>query len=254
MDKNIDFQIVLWDNIPELNKDQLIYFQYILKNIQKNKKDTQVWRDAIQQVGEDLEQVDCDGFPVNSFVVKIKNNSKIISIRFFGETVRLENKDAAIAFAQKTIDAQRENYSHTLFVIDLCLDPQNIDYSIGLELCNKLEAADFSVLRVSSVFFQESNRPIVQRAANNSNKMVDDFCASGPSVLYSAFLKDYKEWKGINQNVVDMLSFLLRSQYTNKQYLGAVLYSVFNRINEIQEKTQEGIIGDETTICEQENK
>ena len=228
MEKNDEYQIIFWDNLPLLNNDKLEYFQYILQNTSQERS----WHNAIQKVEKEPVQVDHNGFSENSFVLTLLNNSELISIRFLGEDLRLETQDDAIAFVKNTIAEKKEEYNHALLVVDLCLDHDNNDYSIGMELCNQLEAVGLSVLRLSSVYFQESEKPIARRAAiNNTDKMDDAYLATGPSIFYSDFLESQKEWTNIDKNIINMLSFLLRSQYVNKQYLGAALYSMFQRIN-----------------------
>lgn len=213
---NTMFRILFIEDNPVLLKDQTAYFRYNLAWFRKH-KDDEAFFSTIEAVSKNEN---------NSFSLQMKIKGEQVSIRFENIEIEIHDEYGFQQAKDKLITKYRDEMTSTLFVVDLCLNHTNQDRlndpTDALRLIKALNN-NAHVLKMSALIAKEEylqGESFIVRAVKPNDKMHDTYPASMPSLFLNYLKKNYSDDK---DPCFELLSYLLRSGYFNRQYLGGIL-------------------------------
>lgn len=216
----VDFEILFIEDREDLGRDQLDYIHYSLdwfiKYADEAKRDNKEFFSVISSISNLDKQADHFEFEMES----IKGSLIKIGVRNLVHSIINDNDKAELLKKLENIHCKKPR--RTLFVVDLALNPNDNTQFRGLEIAETLKCWNESFLKMTGVFTFDSvgeDYDFVNRASSQ-NRMQDDYPASMPSPYLEYLNTNYPPQK---DNCYYFLSYLLKSGYFNRQYVGAIL-------------------------------
>lgn len=214
---NKTFRIVFIEDRPALLEDQIDYFQYNLAWFITHRADEQFFS-TVESVS------DIDG---SIFTVQMRIKEESVSICIQSEEIEIHSEKGFQQARDKLLKKYCSEMAHTLFVVDLCLnrtDPDRLnDPKDSLQLIDALLKENAHVLKTSSLIAREEylqGESFIVRAVKPGAKMHDTYPAAMPSSFLNYLKNNFSDDK---DPCFELLSYLLRSGYFNRQYLGGLL-------------------------------
>ena len=218
-----NINIVFFDDLDNLTKEQMDLFLETLKNLKESDKEKE--RKLMQYI-----KLTNGG---NSFSININDN---LELSIYGETLlaHLSNEQSLDSDSKEKIKDIVEKYKNkpTLAVVDMCLlEADKNDPTAGPLLWKEIQQ---NAGKVFDVLFMTGNVNLMNRSdfraykwhayrATINERMNQNYLATTVHEYYPRIKKHLSE----DDPMFNLLQYLLASKYRNRQYFGVVLLKAY---------------------------